>query len=270
MEFTTLTLTVADHVAEVTLNRPGKANALDAAMWDELKRALQWCDRQPEVRAVVLAGAGKHFCSGIDISMLAGIESQLDKRCEARKREQVRELILDLQGTVNSLEQCRKPVIAAVHGACVGGGLDVVLAADFRYASHDALFSVREVAMGMVADVGTLQRLPTVVGQGVARELAYTARDVEANEALRIGLVNRVFDDAGACLSAARATARQIAAQSPLAVRGSKQVLNYSRDHSVADGLDHVAAWNAAMLLSEDLHEAIGAQVMGRPASFRD
>ncbi|MDN0076870.1 crotonase/enoyl-CoA hydratase family protein [Crenobacter sp. SG2303] len=270
MEFTELTLTVADHVAEVTLNRPGKANALDASLWTELKAALEWCDRSAEVRVVVLAGAGKHFCSGIDISLLAGLEGQLDKHCEGRKRERLRELILELQSTVNSLEKCRKPVIAAIHGACVGGGLDVALAADFRYASRDAQFSVREVAMGMVADVGSLQRLPGVVGQGIARELAYTARDVDAGEALCIGLVNRVLDDIGACRDAALSAARQIAAQSPLAVRGSKQILNYSRDHSVADGLDYVATWNAAMLLSEDIQEAIGAQVMGRPASFRD
>jgi len=270
MEFTELALTVTDHVAEVTLNRSGKANALDAALWAELKAALEWCDRSAEVRVVVLSGAGKHFCSGIDISMLAGLEGQLDKHCEARKREQLRELILELQSTVNSLEKCRKPVIAVIHGACVGGGLDVALAADFRYASRDAQFSVREVAMGMVADVGSLQRLPTVVGQGIARELAYTARDIDADEALRIGLVNRVLDDIGACRDAALSTAHQIAAQSPLAVRGSKQILNYSRDHSVADSLDYVATWNAAMLLSEDIQEAIGAQVMGRPASFRD
>ncbi|BEV71141.1 MULTISPECIES: crotonase/enoyl-CoA hydratase family protein [unclassified Paludibacterium] len=270
MNFTTLTLELQGAVALVTFNRPDKANALNADMWREMRQAFEWCDAEGAVRAVVLSGAGKHFSSGIDLSLLMGVQGQINDECEARKREKLRGLILDLQACVTSLEKCRKPVIAAISGYCLGGGLDIALAADFRYASVDAQFGVREVDIGMVADVGTLQRLPTIVGQGVAREMALTGRDIGAEQAERWQLVNRVLPDAEAVRAAALETAGLIAAKSPLAVRGSKQVLNYSRDHSVADGLEYVANWNAAMLLSEDIAKAGMAAMMKQPAQFRD
>jgi enoyl-CoA hydratase len=270
MSYTALNVELDGAVAHVRFNRPDKANALNAEMWRELRQAMEWCDREAAVRAVVLSGEGKHFCAGIDLAMLMGVQSLIDDECEARKREKLRALILDLQACVSSLERCRKPVIAAIAGYCLGGGLDVALAADFRYASADARFGVREVDIGMVADVGTLQRLPTVVGQGVAREMALTGADIDAAQAAQWLLVNRVLPDAAALRAAALDTARQIAAKSPLAVRGSKQVMNYSRDHSVADGLEYVATWNAAMLMSEDIARA-GMAVMNRqPAVFRD
>jgi len=265
-----LTIERQDAVALVTFNRPDKANALNAEMWREMRQALVWCDQEPGVRAVVLSGNGRHFSAGIDLSMLMGVQGQIDDSCEARKREKLRALILELQDCVSSLERCRKPVIAAISGYCLGGGLDIALAADFRYASADAQFGVREVDVGMVADVGTLQRLPTVVGQGVAREMALTGRDVDAQQALAWQLVNRVLPDGESLRAAALDAARLIAAKSPLAVRGSKQVLNYSRDHSVADGLEYVANWNAAMLLSEDIAAAGMAAMTKQPAVFRD
>ncbi|XLM22838.1 enoyl-CoA hydratase-related protein, partial [Chromobacterium piscinae] len=189
--------------------------------------------------------------------------------CEGRKRDKLRRLIIDLQDCVNSLERCRKPVIAAIHGACLGGGLDIALAADFRFAAENAVFGVREVDLGMVADVGSLQRLPRVVGEGVARELALTGRDMVADEALDVGLVNRVAEDAEAVLAAAMQSAWLIAGKSPLAVRGTKEVMNYSRDRSVADGLQFVAGWNAAMLISEDIQKAGMAAMMKQQVSFR-
>ncbi|KZE34206.1 enoyl-CoA hydratase [Crenobacter luteus] len=263
-------LEVARHgaVACVTLNRPRQANALDATLWRELREAMEWCDRSADVRAVVLAGHGRHFCAGLDLAMLAGLSARIADPCGGRQREKLLAEIEALQASVNSLEACRKPVIAAVHGACVGGGLDIALAADIRYASEDAFFGVREVAMGMVADVGTLQRLPRVVGEGVAREWAYTGRDVTAAEAFAAKLVNRLAADRDAVVAAALDTASQIAARSPLAVRGTKRVLNYSRDHGVRDGLAFVAQWNAAMLLSEDL--AAAATADRQAATFRD
>ena len=270
MQFETLEVTLNQAVAVVTLNRPKKANSLNALMWDEIKAALEWCNQTAEVRAVVLNGAGRNFCAGIDLMMLAEIQSQLSSECEARNRETIRALILKLQASVSSLELCRKPVIAAIHGSCVGGGLDLVLAADFRYASTDASFSVREVAMGLVADVGSLQRLGRVVGEGIAREMTFTAMDMPASDALAVRLVNRVLPDAATCLEAAMQTALTIAAQSPLAVRGSKQVLNFSRDHSINDGLEYVATWNGGMLLSADIKEAITAQMSGRKAQYLD
>lgn len=270
MNYSTLTVALQDQVAHVALNRPDKANSLNEIMWQELQDALEWCDAEPQVRAVVLSGNGKHFCAGIDLTMLLGVQQSVEDSCEARKREKLRQLILQLQASVNSLERCRKPVIAAIHGACVGGALDIVLAADIRIAAANAVFSVREVDVGMVADVGTLQRLARVVGEGNARDMALTARDVSAAEAERMHLVNRVLPDVESALADALATAAQIASKSPLAVRGTKEILNYSRDHSVADSLNYVATWNAAMLLSEDIQQAVMAAVTGGKATFRD
>ncbi|BBF85423.1 enoyl-CoA hydratase [Aquitalea magnusonii] len=270
MQWQTFDVGVEDKVALVRFNRADKANALNQTMWQELQSVMEWADAEPAVRAVVLAGHGKHFCSGIDLSMLMGIQGAIANECEGRQREKLRRLILQLQDNVSSLERCRKPVVAAIHGACLGGGLDIALAADFRFAAADAVFGVREVDIGMVADVGTLQRLPGVVGQGVAREMALTGRDVAAEEALRIGLVNRLLPDADGVLAAAMASAALIASKSPLAVRGSKEMLNYARDHSVADSLNHVATWNAAMLLSEDIQKAAMASMTRQTVVFRD
>ncbi|WP_440027081.1 crotonase/enoyl-CoA hydratase family protein [Chromobacterium amazonense] len=266
----TLTVELDDKAALIRFNRADKANALNWQMWQDLRSAMDWADGEPSVRVVVLAGQGKHFCSGIDLAMMVGLQSQIDDKCEARKRDKLRRLIIDLQDCVNSLERCRKPVIAAIHGACLGGGLDIALAADFRLAAKDAVFGVREVDIGMVADVGSLQRLPRVVGEGVARELALTGRDMVADEALDVGLVNRVLADEEALLAAAMQSAWLIAGKSPLAVRGTKEVMNYSRDRSVADGLQFVAGWNAAMLISEDIQKAAMAAMMKQQVSFRD
>lgn len=270
MQWQTFDVELQGQVALVRFNRADKANALNQTMWQELQSVMEWADAEPTVRAVVLAGQGRHFCSGIDLSMLLGIQGAIADECEGRQREKLRRLILQLQDNVSSLERCRKPVVAAIHGACLGGGLDIALAADFRFAAADAVFGVREVDIGMVADVGTLQRLPSVVGQGMAREMALTGRDVAADEALRIGLVNRVLPDADAVLAAALASAALIASKSPLAVRGSKEMLNYARDHSVADSLNHVATWNAAMLLSEDIQKAGMAAMTRQQVVFRD
>ncbi|GGY22479.1 crotonase/enoyl-CoA hydratase family protein [Paludibacterium paludis] len=270
MDYTAIKVEQRGAVAIVSFNRESKANSLDEASWKELRNAMRWCDDTPEVRAVVLSGEGRHFCSGIDLAMLMGVQGIIKDDCEARMREKLRRLILDLQDCVTSLEHCRKPVIAAVHGVCLGGGLDIALAADFRFASADAVFGVREVDVGMVADVGTLQRLPRVVGEGVAREMALTGRDVKADEALAFRLVNRVLPDAEAVKVAALECAELIAAKSPLAVRGSKEILNYGRDHSIADGLNHVATWNAAMLISDDIQKAGMAAMMKTRPVFRD
>lgn len=261
---------LADGIATLTLNRPDKSNAFDQDMWRALREALQWADDTPEVRVVLLTGAGKNFCAGIDLAMLLNIQQAIHQECEGRKREALRRLILQLQDDISSLERCRKPVIAAIHGACIGGGIDLVTAADIRFASTDAYFAVREIDMGMTADVGTLQRLPRIVGEGVARELCLTGRRIDAAEAAQLKLVNQVFDSQDALLAHARQVAASIASKSPLAVRGTKQVLNYSRDHSVADSLEYVANWNAAMLLSNDIQQAVMASMSKRTAQFAD
>jgi enoyl-CoA hydratase len=266
MDFQTLAVGLDGPVARVCLKRPDKANAMNAAMWQELRRAFEWVDATPAARVAILEGEGRHFTAGIDLRMMEGLLPQVHDDCDGRAREKLRRLILDLQDTLASLERCRKPVLAAVHGACVGGGVDLICCADVRYASADAIFTIKEIDIGMVADVGTLQRLPKIVGaQGWVREAAYTGRRIDAAEAQAAGLVTRVFESREALAAGVREIAATIGAKSPLAIRGIKEALNYARDHSVADGLNQVATWNAAMLLSEDLLAARDAQ-----PTFRD
>ncbi|WP_290868106.1 crotonase/enoyl-CoA hydratase family protein [Aquabacterium sp.] len=267
----TLRLTLADGIATVTLNRPDKANAMNGPMWQEIRTAMVWVDATPQARVAIIEGVGKHFTSGIDLSLMMGLQAQIKDECDGRMREKLRRLILDLQDTLSSIERCRKPVLAAIHGACVGGGIDLIACTDMRYASADASFSIKEIDIGMVADVGTLQRLPKLLGgQGMVRELAYTGRRVDAAEAREIGLVNRVFGDREALRAGVREVAASIAAKSPLSIRGTKEMLNYARDHSVADGLNHVATWNAAMLMSGDLMAAMMASMARQVPQFKD
>ena len=265
-----LALTLEHSIAHLRLNRPAKANAIDREMWGELRVAFEWIDATPEARVAVISGAGAHFTSGIDLAMLAGVADEVDDDCEARKREKLRRVIVDLQDSLTSLERCRKPVIAAIHGACIGGGIDLICCADMRYCASDAIFSIKEIDMGMTADVGTLQRLPKLVGDGIARELAYTGRQFSATEAREIGLVNRVFETPTALLDGVMKIAADIAAKSPLAIRGTKEMLRYARDHSVADGLNYIATWNAAMLMSADMQEAMMASMQKSKPAFRD
>jgi enoyl-CoA hydratase len=265
-------MAVADGVCEIRLYRAERANALNEAMWRELRAAFQWADATEAVRVVVLSGTGRNFCAGIDLAMLADVAKTVthDYADAARGREALRRLILDLQDCLTSIERCRKPVLAAIHGACVGGAVDLIACCDMRYAVADAQFSVREIDIGMAADVGSLQRLPRLVPDGIVRELAYTGRDFNGVEAQAMGLVNRVFDSQDALLAGVREIAMAIAAKSPLAIRGTKEMLNYARDHSVADGLNYVATWNAAMLMSADLDEAIAAMREKRQPKFGD
>ena len=267
---TTLAVDLADGVAEIRLNRPDRSNAMNEAMWQELRTAFAWADATPAVRVVILAGAGRNFCAGIDLAMLGGVAEAVAHPDPARSREALRRLILDLQDCLSSVERCRKPVLAAIQGACIGGAVDLVSCCDMRYGAADAQFSVREIDVGMAADVGTLQRLPRLIPDGIARELAYTGRSVEAGEAQRIGLVNQVFATPEALADGVRQLARTIAAKSPLAIRGTKEMLNYGRDHSVADGLNYIATWNAAMLMSADLHESMAALREKRSPTFAD
>ena len=264
--YQTLQLHLADHIATVTLNNPEQANAMVIAMWDELQQCFEWLDAEPSVRVVVLAAEGKHFCAGIDLTMLAQV---MPKGSDPHRRsEQLRLTIKRLQGNLSAIERCRKPVLAAIQGACVGGGVDMICCADMRYASDDAFFVIKEIDLALTADVGTLQRLPHLIGHGQANELALTGRKLGAAEAANMGLVNRVFETSQELLAEVRALAAQIAAKSPLAVRGTKEMLLYSRDHSVEDGLNYVATWNGAMLHVEEITKA--AMAKGERVPFDD
>jgi 2,4-dienoyl-CoA reductase (NADPH2) len=268
--YETLAVSLDGPVATIRLNRPDKANAMNLAMWHELRQAFRWVDATPAARVAILTGEGRAFTAGIDLQMMMSLGDSIQNDCEARTRENLRQVILDLQDTLTSLERCRKPVLAAIHGACVGGGIDLICCADMRYASSDASFSIKEIDIGMTADVGTLQRLPKLIGEGMARELAYTARKFGAAEAQQMRLVNRVFDSREALLAGVLEIASEIAAKSPLSIRGIKEMITYARDHSVADGLNYVATWNAAMLMSNDLQEAMMANMGKRKPTFKD
>ena len=271
MQYENLAMQLASNVAIFSFNRSDKANALNWQMWQDIRRAMNWADTTPEVRVVILRGEGKHFTAGIDLQLLQELAERVRDDCGARSREKLRATILDVQDCLTAIERCRKPVLAAIHGACVGAGVDLICCTDIRYATADAHFSVKEIDLGIVADVGTLQRLPKLIGnQSLVRELAFTGRRVAAPEALACGLVSAVYESREALDAAVLETAQRIAEKSPLALRGIKEMLNYSRDHSVADGLNYVATWNAAMLLSTDLDAAVEGSMARKIPVFRD
>ncbi len=269
-EFTCLNATLADSITWIELDRPDKGNALNGTLWREIGEVFRWVDETPEARVAVLSGAGRHFCAGIDFELMGAVLDEVGELSPGRREERLRRIILDLQAAFTLLESCRKPVLAAVQGLCIGGGLDLIAACDMRYASADAAFSLKEVDLAIVADVGSLQRLPYLIGEGRLRELAFTASRFDAAEAQAMGLVNRVFADVDQLRVGVRTIAAGIATKSPLTVRGIKQVLNYGRDHTVADGLNYVATWNAAMLLGDDTREAVAAALRKQSPQFRD
>ncbi len=256
-----------DGVAEVTLARPDKFNAMDHAMFTAIADTFRRLGCDGRVRALVLAGEGRHFTAGIDLHYAAAqfCDHAADpgRAAEARLRH-----IAWLQDCFTALETARAPVIAAVHGGCIGAGVDLASACDLRVAAADAYFQVAEVDVAITADLGTLQRLTHLIPAGLVRELAYTGRRLSAEEAARFGLVTRVVPTRDDALAAARDLAREIAAKSPLAVAGAKQSLNYSRGRPVEEGLRQVALWNGATLVGRDLEEAVGARLAKRVPAF--
>ncbi len=263
------------HVAWVWLDRPDARNALGRSFFEELPRAFAQLSGDPEVRAVVVAARGPHFSVGLDLKemgqLLTGSPTTAAgsaRPSPAARAFAARQSIAVLQQAITAVADCPKPVVAAVHGFCIGGGVDLITACDIRLASADATFSVRETKVAIVADLGTLQRLPRIVGPGHAAELAFTGRDITAERAAAIGLVSSVLPDRDRLLEAASALAEEIAANPPLAVLGTKQVLRASAERSVAEGLDYVATWNAGMLQSADLAEAVAAFLEKRPPHF--
>ena len=266
-----LAVTVADGVAHLRLNRPEAGNAMDPAFWRELPRMVRGLDAGGGVRCLVITGEGRHFTTGMDLKVFASANAPSPRGPDpATSAEAFRAMVLRLQDAFTALEQARFPVLAAVHGACVGAGVDMIAACDVRYAAADAFFQVQEINIGMTADVGTFPRLCRLIPDGWVRELAYTGRRLDARTAERLGLVNAVFDTREAMVEHALAVAREIATKAPLAVAGSKRMITYARDHATADALDYVATWNAAMFSPEQLAEAFRAQQEGRAAEHPD
>ena len=260
----------SERIAHVRLSRGEQLNTMIPEFWSELPAIVDEVSDAGRARVIVLSAEGRHFCAGLDFSvfdeaMLEGESSEI-----GRRRANVRLNLLHLQRSFTALEQARMPVLAAIQGACVGGGVDLVTAADCRYATADAWFSIHEINIGMAADVGTLQRLPKLIPAGVAREYAYTGRRMPAERAQQLGLVNEVFDDRDSMMESVMETAAEIAAKSPLALHGTKEAINYSRDHTVEDSLRHIALWQSGMLHPQDLAESFAAQTEGRPPAYDD
>ena len=254
-----LTVERDGHVATLWLDDADRRNAMGEAFWRDLPLVIGDLGEDDDVRAVVLAAKGRHFTAGLDLTMLSSVDDNRGFLSMVKR----------LQASITAVADCPKPVIAAVQGACIGGGIDLVTACDIRLAAADATFSVRETKMAIVADVGTLQRLPKVLTAGHVAELVYTGKDIDAERARAIGLVNDVLPDHAGVVAAATSMAAEIAANSPLAVQGSKAILQLGDDLTVAQGLDLVALWNTAFIRSDDLTEAIAAFFEKRPPVFR-
>jgi enoyl-CoA hydratase len=273
-----ITVEIQDHIATVWLDRPDKRNAFAPNFWVDLPPIMEALGDDPDVRVVVIAAKGDAFTVGIDLkafgpALMAGGAAIPDGNTEApasdvARRLALRKSIKTLQRTFSSIADCPKPVIAAIHGYCIGAGLNLITACDIRYASKDAVFSSRETQIAIVADVGTMQRLPRIIDPGSVAELVYTGRDIDAEEALAMGLVTHLSSDAESVQEHARDIATAIAANSPLAVQGSKAVLRATEDLSVEDGLDYVALWNTSFVTSNDLMEAVAAFIQKRPPDF--
>ncbi len=264
---------IENHIANLVLSRPNELNTMSRDFWVELGDVLEEINRDSEVRVVVMSSTGKHFCAGMDLNAFSnGVDNIPDdkKPDHARIGEAVYRVAKELQEYISTLEKIRVPVIAAIHGGCIGGAVDLVTACDIRLASDDAFFCIQEINIGMAADVGTLQRLPKIIPDSKMREMAYTGRRMYAEEAKETGLVSDTYKSQEDMLKAANSLAKEIASKSPVAIYGLKAVMNYSRDHSVSESLEYNALWSGAMLSQKDMTEAMTANIEKRDASFND
>ncbi len=267
-KLTCFELNIDQHIAHLVLNRPDRLNALDMTVWRELDEVLQQLHQANQARVLVISSTGKHFSAGMSLEAFGESVSMDDQSAEGRAA--IFDMLGGLQATFTRLETLRMPVIVAIQGGCIGGAVDMVTATCLRYASADAFFCIQEINIGMVADVGTLQRLPKLMPMAVVKELAYTGRRLSADKALQYGLVNEVLADAAAALAAAMKTAAEIASKPPVAIWGTKQALHYARDHSVDDALKQMGWLQSGIWSNPHVKEAITAFQKKQAASFPD
>ncbi|MDC3150364.1 crotonase/enoyl-CoA hydratase family protein [SAR86 cluster bacterium] len=274
MNFESFKYTSEEGVGHLTLDKGEDLNKMTMNFWYELPRILDEIDKDASLRVLILSSTGKHFCAGMDLKNFGSLGNDAEKKTnvpdKARIGESLYRVAKELQDMLSKLEKLRIPVLAGIQGGCIGGGLDLVTAADMRFASKDAFFCIQEVNIGMAADIGTLQRLPRVIPEGKVRELAYTGRRMPAEEALEAGLVNKVYESHEEMISGLKEMAAVIASKSPLAVYGTKAILNFSRDHTIAEGLEYNALWSGAMLPQEDMAEAMMSNMEKRDPEFQD
>ena len=274
MNYESFKYTSEEGVGHLILNKGEDLNKMTMNFWYELPRILDEIDKDASLRVLILSSTGKHFCAGMDLKNFGTLGNDAEKKTnvpdKARIGESLYRVAKELQDMLSKLEKLRIPVLAGIQGGCIGGGLDLVTAADMRFASKDAFFCIQEVNIGMAADIGTLQRLPRVIPEGKVRELAYTGRRMPAGEALEAGLVNKVYESHEEMVSGLKEMAAVIASKSPLAVYGTKAILNFSRDHTIAEGLEYNALWSGAMLPQEDMAEAMMSNIEKREPEFKD
>ena len=263
-------VTIDDNIAHIRLIRPEKRNSITTEFWEELPEIVAAIDNNSKARVIVISSTGPHFCAGLDISSFgsAGEKKPSGQKEKTQRNAAFYHNVLHLQNSFSCLETARIPVIACIQGGAIGGGVDLAVACDMRYATEDAFLTIQETNIGMTADVGTFPRLVKLIPEGFVREMAYTGRRVDSNEAHRIGLVNAVYPDQATMLEEVMKVARQIASKAPLAVYGCKKMINYARDHSTADGLDYIAIWNASMFKPEEIFEAMSANAENRQGEF--
>ncbi len=274
MTYACFDVTIQDQIAHVTLNRPEKRNSMNPTFWAELPQIIRDIDEHARARVIVVSSTGPHFSSGLDTASFSNHEGTTDPALATVKKRQAPTAFYDharhMQDAFSILENCRVPVLVAVQGGCIGGGVDLITACDIRYASEDAYFTIFETNIGLTADVGTFPRLVKLIPEGYVREMAYTGRRVSADEARDMGLVNRVFPTHESMIEGVMAIAREIASKAPLAVYGCKRMINYARDHTTQDGLDYVAIWNASHFHRDEIQEAMQARAESRPGQFAD
>lgn len=273
MKYQCFILTIENQIAHIQLSRPEKRNSMIREFWEELPAIVRDIDNNSRARVIVISSQGPHFTSGIDLNLFqqdVPADAATERAQRISRGADFYAKVASMQDTFSALENCRLPVLAAIQGGCIGGGVDLATACCMRYACDDTFFTIFETNIGMTADVGTFPRIVKLIPEGIARELAYTGRRMDAKEAVQVGLVNKVYTTSQEMIAAVMTIAAEIASKAPLAVYGCKRMITYARDHNTADSLDYVRIWNASFLQPEEMMEAMQANAEKRVGNFVD